>query len=110
MGILHATAPIGRIDNSFRCRQRASSNDAPRILENLGATVIRRGCAPNGKNINDKVGALHPPEDIGNADIAICLDGDGDRVILVDQNGTLDGDDMSIFSDKQQQDQSLVRL
>ena len=38
----------------------ASSNDAPRILENLGATVIRRGCAPNGKNINDKVGALHP--------------------------------------------------
>ena len=72
----------------------ASSNEAPRILENLGATVIRRGCAPNGKNINDKVGALHPPEDIGKADIAICLDGDGDRVILVDQNGTLDGDDM----------------
>ena len=46
------------------------------------------------KNINDGVGALHPPQNIGNADICICLDGDGDRVILVDEHGVLDGDDM----------------
>ena len=72
----------------------AASNEAPRILENLGAKVIRRGCSPNGKNINDGVGALHPPQNIGNADISICLDGDGDRVILVDEKGVLDGDDM----------------
>ena len=72
----------------------AASNEAPRILEELGAKVIRRGCSPNGKNINDGVGALHPPQSIGNADISICLDGDGDRVILVDEHGILDGDDI----------------
>ncbi|MBM74765.1 MAG: phosphoglucosamine mutase [Proteobacteria bacterium] len=67
---------------------------APEILEKLGATVLRRGCAPNGRNINNDVGALHPPTELKGCDLAICLDGDGDRVQLVDKNGTLDGDDL----------------
>ena len=54
-----------------------------------------RGCAPNGKNINRSVGALHPPKDIQEHDLAICFDGDADRLMLVDsRNCILDGDDI----------------
>ncbi|MGH3261710.1 MAG: phosphoglucosamine mutase, partial [Trebonia sp.] len=66
--------------------------------EELGAEVIRRGVYPNGLNINDGCGALHP-EMIASgtreyrADIGISLDGDGDRCILSDENGEIvDGD------------------
>jgi phosphoglucosamine mutase len=60
----------------------------------MGATVIQRGCTPNGTNINDGVGALHPPSDLQGCDLAICLDGDADRLTMVVPGwGTLDGDD-----------------
>lgn len=72
---------------------------APRILRGLGAEVVEHACAPDGFNINDGVGALHP-EGLAaavlatGADLGICLDGDGDRGIFVDQRGTIrDGDD-----------------
>jgi phosphoglucosamine mutase len=59
--------------------------------------VTRRGCAPNGRNINDGVGALHPPAAISE-ELAICLDGDGDRLAIVDRTlGALDGDDLLYF-------------
>jgi len=70
---------------------------APAVLRALGAQVTERGCAPDGRNINEGVGALHPParHDLGDADLAICLDGDADRVLLVDRtHGLLDGDDV----------------
>jgi len=72
---------------------------APAALERLGAVVVRRGCAPDGHNINQGVGALHPPsaEEVAasGAQLAICLDGDADRVLFVDpQHGLLDGDDL----------------
>ena len=79
------------------CAHGAATNHAPAFLESLGARVTRRGCAPDGRNINDGVGALHPPSEIS-ADLAICLDGDGDRVALVDSvRGLLDGDDLLYF-------------
>jgi phosphoglucosamine mutase len=72
---------------------------APAALEARGATVIRRGCAPTGRDINAGVGALHPPSPAevaaAGCALAICLDGDADRVVLVDRTaGQLDGDDL----------------
>lgn len=77
------------------CAHGAAAYVAPDYLESLGAEVVRQGCSPNGNNINLKVGALHPPTDLDGCDLAICLDGDADRVVLIDpQHGILDGDDI----------------
>ena len=67
---------------------------APQIFEELGAEVILLGNKPNGININDKTGALHPgtvAEEVKRyrADVGISLDGDADRVIMVDDEGHL---------------------
>lgn len=68
------------------------------VFEELGAEIIQLGKEPNGTNINDKCGALHPESTAEavvkyRADMGICLDGDADRVILVDENGKiLNGD------------------
>mgnify|MGYP001815700540 FL=1 len=70
----------------------------PRTLANLSAEVIPIGCSPNGRNINDGCGSTRPDllqltVPAVAADIGIALDGDGDRVVLVDENGQLiDGD------------------
>ena len=70
----------------------------PRILANLDAEVIPIGCSPNGRNINDGCGSTNPGllqstvPAIG-ANVGVALDGDGDRVVLVDELGQLvDGD------------------
>lgn len=80
------------------CAHGAAYKVAPLVFEELGAEVIRRGVSPNGLNINDNCGALHP-EGVAAAtvefrgDIGIALDGDGDRCILSDENGEIvDGD------------------
>lgn len=75
----------------------AGAPHAPAVLEAMGARVIRRGCAPDGRNINAGVGAMHPPSpaELGEAQLALCLDGDADRIVLVDaEAGVLDGDDI----------------
>lgn len=80
------------------CSHGAAYKIAPTVLEELGATVITRGVSPNGTNINDGVGATHPQalcdavKEAG-ADIGIALDGDADRSIFSDENGSMvDGD------------------
>jgi phosphoglucosamine mutase len=72
----------------------------PRTLAELGAEVIPIGCSPNGKNINDGCGSTQPDllittvPAIG-ADVGIALDGDGDRVVMIDETGALiDGDQL----------------
>jgi phosphoglucosamine mutase len=71
---------------------------APLVFEELGAEVIKFGSSPNGLNINDQCGALHPESICGQtiqyrADVGIALDGDGDRCIMSDENGEIvDGD------------------
>jgi phosphoglucosamine mutase len=71
---------------------------APRILETLGAKVVAVNCAPDGTNINRHCGALHPGRlrrvvRQARADLACCFDGDGDRVIFLDEKGSeVDGD------------------
>ncbi len=70
----------------------------PRTLANLDAEVIPIGCSPNGRNINDGCGSTRPDllqltVPAVAADVGIALDGDGDRVVLVDETGGLvDGD------------------
>ena len=77
------------------CAHGAAAYAAPPVLRKLGASVVLRGCAPNGRNINDQVGALHPPQDLVDCQLGICLDGDADRVVLIcQQRGVLDGDDI----------------
>lgn len=73
---------------------------APAALRELGADIIEIGCNPDGRNINDNCGALHTAALKSavrkhGADIGIALDGDGDRVLLVDEHGELlDGDEI----------------
>ena len=72
----------------------------PRTLANLGAEVIPIGCSPNGKNINAGCGSTEPEllqltVPALNADVGLALDGDGDRVVMVDEGGKLiDGDQL----------------
>jgi phosphoglucosamine mutase len=80
------------------CANGATYRVAPYIFEELGAEVIRIGSHPNGMNINDKCGSQYP-EIVANrvveeqANIGLALDGDGDRLIVVDETGRiLDGD------------------
>jgi phosphoglucosamine mutase len=80
------------------CANGAAYKVAPTLFRELGAEVVTIGVSPNGTNINDGVGSLHP-EVVAQrvveeeADIGIALDGDADRVILVDEKGAIiDGD------------------
>ncbi len=71
---------------------------APAVFGELGGDVVALGCKPNGRNINHNCGALHPEHVVSevvrrNAAIGIALDGDADRVIVVDEKGkVVDGD------------------
>jgi len=75
---------------------------APRVLSQMGAEVVPIGSSPNGRNINDRCGSTHPDllrkvvMAVG-ADLGIALDGDGDRVVMVDHNGELADGDQLIF-------------
>jgi phosphoglucosamine mutase len=80
------------------CAHGAAYRVAPEVLSELGAEVIPIGVQPDGENINRDCGSLHPENarqvllDRG-ADLAVCLDGDGDRVIFLDEKGEImDGD------------------
>jgi len=80
------------------CANGATYHIAPNVLRELGANVIAVGCEPNGLNINEKCGAtdvamLQARVLAEKADLGIALDGDGDRLIMVDEHGNkVDGD------------------
>lgn len=80
------------------CANGATYGVAPHVFEELGAKVTKIGVEPDGKNINDECGALHPQRMAEivkktGADIGIALDGDGDRLIVSDEKGNIvDGD------------------
>ena len=82
------------------CAHGAAYKVAPAALWELGAEVIAIGVAPDGFNVNDKVGSTHPKALQlkvleGGADIGIALDGDADRLIVVDERGqVVDGDQL----------------
>jgi phosphoglucosamine mutase len=82
------------------CANGACYKTSPDVFKELGAEVISVGVDPDGYNINADCGSTHPElvqkEVIKHrADFGISLDGDGDRVIIIDRNGNiLDGDDL----------------
>src|SRR5436190_16249151 len=82
------------------CAHGAAYNIAPNVFHELGAEVVAIGVKPDGFNINDKPGATHPDalkKEVAaqKADLGIGLDGDGDRVTLVDAKGrAYDGDEL----------------
>jgi len=82
------------------CANGAAYQVAPSALWELGAEVIAIGVSPNGKNINDHCGSTHPAllqETVvaSGANIGIALDGDADRLIIVDEKGrVVDGDQL----------------
>ncbi|MBC7648382.1 MAG: phosphoglucosamine mutase [Vitreoscilla sp.] len=80
----------------------AAYHIAPKVFHELGAEVIPIGCTPDGMNINDGVGATHPEALIEavrahRADYGIALDGDADRLQLVDSAGRLFNGDEVLF-------------
>lgn len=80
------------------CAHGAGYKVAPKVFEELGAELFTVGTSPNGRNINDGTGALHPTGlreqvKLYKADIGIALDGDADRLMVVDDTGEIvDGD------------------
>ena len=97
-----STFPSDKDLSGFRivldCANGATHHIAPAVFSELGASVTIMGCEPDGININDHVGSTHPERLIDKvvetrADLGIAFDGDGDRLMMVDSDGTLiDGD------------------
>lgn len=92
------------------CAHGAAYHIAPKVFEELGAEVTTIGVEPDGLNINEECGALKPEmlrelvSETG-ADIGIALDGDADRLILVDHKGNLvDGDEALFIIARQRMD------
>jgi len=82
------------------CAHGATYHIAPHVFSEVGAEVIVIGAEPNGLNINDECGATSPDKLVATvlahqADIGIALDGDGDRLVMVDHKGDIvDGDEL----------------
>ncbi len=82
------------------CAHGATYHIAPHVFSEVGAEVIVIGAEPNGLNINDECGATKPDKLVATvlaqqADIGIALDGDGDRLVMIDHKGEIvDGDEL----------------
>jgi phosphoglucosamine mutase len=91
---------LGGMRIAMDCANGATYQLGPLVLRELGARVDAIGIDPNGVNINDGVGSTHPENLVAHlratgADLGIAFDGDGDRVLFVDGDGTVcDGDDL----------------
>ncbi len=97
------------------CANGAAYKAAPTVLWELGAEVIPVGVTPNGKNINDGCGSTHvdaAADAVLNhgAHVGICLDGDADRVMILDETGAVaDGDQiMGLFAQQWKQEGRLA--
>lgn len=96
------------------CAHGATYHTAPYVFEELGADVIKLGVQPNGLNINEGCGSTHPQALQAavlehQADLGIALDGDGDRVIMVDHKGeVVDGDELLFIIAKSRHDMGAL--
>ena len=99
-GSLPAGYSLAGLKIVLDCANGATYNAAPKVFKELGAQVITLANTPNGFNINEQCGSTHMDAVRARvveekADLGIALDGDGDRVLLVDANGEIvDGDEI----------------
>jgi phosphoglucosamine mutase len=97
------------------CSHGATYQVAPAVLEKLGARVVALFCSPDGVNINDNCGSQYPQHlsrEVLNqgAHIGLAFDGDGDRLIAVDETGTiLTGDQIMVICARHLLDANLLR-
>ena len=99
-----SSIPAGMTLHGFKivvdCANGAGYKVAPRVLADLGAEIVPIGCSPNGRNINDGCGSTSPEllqltVPGVRAQVGLALDGDGDRVVMVDELGRcVDGDQL----------------
>jgi phosphoglucosamine mutase len=104
MEFCKSTIPAGMGFEDFKivvdASHGAAYKAAPRVMSDLGADVVPVGCSPNGRNINENCGSTRP--DLlkltvtgVRAHVGMALDGDGDRIVMVDERGSLvDGDQL----------------
>jgi phosphoglucosamine mutase len=119
MEFCKATIPAGMDFADFKIVVDASHGAAykvaPRVISDLGADVVPVGCSPNGRNINDGCGSTRP--DLlkltvtgVRAHVGFALDGDGDRVVMVDERGSLvDGDQLVYILARDRQESNALR-
>jgi phosphoglucosamine mutase len=97
------------------CAHGATYKVAPAVLSELGASLTLLGVEPNGVNINDGVGSLHPESlqrliKEGQAAVGLAFDGDGDRLILIDEKGeTVDGDHVLAICARHMQAEGILK-
>ncbi len=113
------TFPKGKSLNGLKivvdCAHGAGYKVAPMVLWELEAEVIAIGCSPDGRNINEGYGAtatenLQKSVVENNADVGIALDGDADRLIMVDEKGNkIDGDQLMAALALSWQEQGLLK-
>ena len=97
------------------CAHGATYHIAGHVLHELGADVVAIGVQPDGLNINHECGATHSSTlqiavKLHHADLGIALDGDGDRVVMVDSKGTIyDGDQLVYIIARHRQQRGLLK-
>ncbi len=100
LSTVHSEMRLDGLKIVIDCSNGAGYKVAPRVLAELGADLVPIGCSPNGKNINSDCGSTHPELLQATvkgvqADLGIALDGDGDRLVMVDHTGAIvDGDQL----------------
>lgn len=114
-----ATFPKGKNLKGFKifldCANGAAHRVAPLVFSELDAEVVVTGNDPNGLNINDLCGALHPKKvqkgvKEHKAHVGIALDGDADRVIMVDEKGeVVDGDVLLAIAAEDMKEKGMLR-
>jgi phosphoglucosamine mutase len=119
MEFCKGTIPAGMGFEDFKIVVDASHGAAykvaPRVMSDLGADVVPVGCSPNGRNINENCGSTRP--DLlkltvtgVRAHVGMALDGDGDRVVMVDERGNLvDGDQLLYVLARDRKDSGTLR-
>ncbi|RFA30566.1 phosphoglucosamine mutase [Alkalilimnicola ehrlichii] len=96
------------------CANGAAYQVAPAVFDELGADVVRTGAEPDGVNINVDCGSMHTANlqqrvRETNAHVGIALDGDGDRVLMVDERGeVLDGDEILYIIARSRHERGLL--
>jgi len=97
------------------CAHGATYHIAPKVFRELGAQVFEIGVEPNGININDQVGSTSPEQlqravVDESADFGVAYDGDGDRLIMVDEHGeVVDGDELVFIVARHRQQQGTLK-